>query len=220
VSDRIRILLVDDHAVLRAGLRLLLEAQPDMQVVGEAGDGAAAVQRAVELKPDVVLMDISMPGTNGLEAIRQLRRACPDTRILVLTMHANEEYLFQVLQDGGAGYVLKKAADTELIDAIRAVHAGQAFLYPSVTKMLIQDYVQRVRRGEESTSYGVLTEREREVLKLIAEGHTSQEIADILVLSIKTVETHRTHIMQKLNLHSRAELVKYAIRKGILTTEV
>lgn len=218
----IRILLADDHAVLRAGLRLLLNAEPDMTVVGEAATGEEALEKARELQPDVVVMDISMPGMNGLEATRRLRKQCPDTRVLVLTMHANEEYLFQVLQAGGSGYVLKKAADQELVDAIRAVHRGQTFLYPEVAHLLVRDYLQRVREGTigpEKARLDVLTEREREVLKYIAEGYTTQEIADKLFLSPKTVETHRAHIMDKLDLHSRAELVRYALRRGILMPE-
>jgi two-component system response regulator NreC len=215
----IRLLLVDDHAVLRAGLRLLLNSQPDMEVVGEASNGREALELAQTLHPDIILMDITMPDLNGLEATRLIKKKLPDVKVLILTMHANDEYLFQVLQAGGSGYVLKKAADSELIGAIQAVHRGEAFLYPEVTKMLVQDYLQRVREGIERQSFAVLTEREREVLKLVAEGYTTQEIADILVLSPKTVETHRAHIMDKLGLHSRAELVKYALRKGILTPE-
>jgi len=217
---KMRILLADDHAVLRAGLRMLLNAQPDMEVVGEAEDGREAVEKVATLQPDLVLMDIGMPKMNGLEASRQIKKRYPAVQILILTMHANEEYLFQVLQAGGSGYVLKKAADYELIGAIRTVRRGEVFLYPEVTKLLIQDYLQRVREGAESDRFEVLTEREREVLKLIAEGHTAQEIADILVVSPKTVQTHRTNIMDKLGLHSRAELVQYALRKGILTPEV
>jgi len=215
----IRILLVDDHAVVRAGLRYLLDAQPDMTVIGEAGSGEEALRLIEELQPDIVLMDISMPGMGGLEATRRIKRQFPTVKVLILTMHANEEYLFQVLQAGGSGYVLKKAADTELIGAIHVVHRGEAFLYPEVTTLLVQDYLQRVRDGAETGSYEVLTDREREVLRLIAEGYTSQEIADLLVVSLKTVETHRAHIMDKLSLHSRAELVQYALRKGILTPE-
>lgn len=215
----IRILLVDDHAVVRAGLRYLLDAQPDMTVIGEAGSGEEALRLIEELQPDIVLMDISMPGMGGLEATRRIKRLFPAVKVLILTMHANEEYLFQVLQAGGSGYVLKKAADTELIGAIHVVYRGEAFLYPEVTTLLVQDYLQRVRDGAETGSYEVLTDREREVLRLIAEGYTSQEIADLLVVSLKTVETHRAHIMDKLSLHSRAELVQYALRKGILTPE-
>ena len=218
----IQILLADDHAVLRAGLRLLLNAEPDMVVVGEAATGEEALQRAQALKPDVVVMDLTMPGMNGLEATRQLRKLNPETKVLVLTMHANEEYLFQVLQAGGSGYVLKKAADQELVDAIRAVQRGQTFLYPEVAQLLVRDYLQRAREGAagpEKARLDVLTEREREVLKYIAAGYTTNEIAEHLVLSPKTVETHRAHIMDKLNLHSRAELVRYALRRGILMPE-
>ncbi|MCL5256426.1 MAG: response regulator transcription factor [Chloroflexi bacterium] len=213
---KIRLLLADDHAILRAGLRALLNAEPDLEVVGEASDGPEAVARAQELKPDVALVDISMPLLSGLEATRQIRKRCPETKVLILTMHGDEEYLFQALHAGASGYILKRLADAQLIDAIREVCAGSAFLYPSVAAALAQDYLQRVSRGEESASYDGLTDREREVLTLIAEGHTNQEIADILVVSVKTVETHRSHIMDKLGFRTRAELVRYALRKGLL----
>lgn len=210
-------MLVDDHAVLRAGLRTLLNAEPDMEVVGEAADGKQAVQKVAELEPEVVLMDISMPVLNGLEATRQIRRAHPQVKVLVLTMHDSEEYLFQVLEAGASGYVPKKAADTELINAIRAVYRGEAFLYPTAAKALIQDYLERARAGEESDSFDRLTEREKEVLKLVAEGYTNQEIAYMLVISVKTVETHRARIMEKLEFRTRAELVRYALNRGLLT---
>ena len=217
MTHRIRLLLVDDHAVLRAGLRTLLNAEPDMEVVGEAADGKQAVQKVAELEPEVVLMDISMPVLNGLEATRQIRRAHPQVKVLVLTMHDSEEYLFQVLEAGASGYVPKKAADTELINAIRAVYRGEAFLYPTAAKALIQDYLERARAGEESDSFDRLTEREKEVLKLVAEGYTNQEIAYMLVISVKTVETHRARIMEKLEFRTRAELVRYALNRGLLT---
>jgi len=210
-------MLVDDHAVLRAGLRTLLNAEPDMEVGGEAADGKQAVQKVAELEPEVVLMDISMPVLNGLEATRQIRRAHPQVKVLVLTMHDSEEYLFQVLEAGASGYVPKKAADTELINAIRAVYRGEAFLYPTAAKALIQDYLERARAGEESDSFDRLTEREKEVLKLVAEGYTNQEIAYMLVISVKTVETHRARIMEKLEFRTRAELVRYALNRGLLT---
>ena len=217
MTHRIRLLLVDDHAVLRAGLRTLLNAELDMEVVGEAADGKQAVQKVAELEPEVVLMDISMPVLNGLEATRQIRRAHPQVKVLVLTMHDSEEYLFQVLEAGASGYVPKKAADTELINAIRAVYRGEAFLYPTAAKALIQDYLERARAGEESDSFDRLTEREKEVLKLVAEGYTNQEIAYMLVISVKTVETHRARIMEKLEFRTRAELVRYALNRGLLT---
>lgn len=215
-----RVLLADDHAVLRAGLKMLINSQPDMEVVGEASDGATAVQLCEQVDPDVVVMDIAMPGMNGLEATRQIRKRRLRTRVLALSMHANEEYLFQLLQAGGSGYVLKKAADTELLDAIRMVARGEIYLYPEVTKYLVRDYLQRLHEGDTNVALDSLTEREREVLRLVAEGYTTQEIAQQLVLSPKTVETHRAHIMDKLGLRSRSELVRYALRKGLLTPDI
>lgn len=212
----IRVLLADDHTILRAGLRTLLSAQPDLEIIGEASDGREAVQEAQRLQPDVILMDITMPEVNGIEATRQVKKILPETRVLVLTMHENEEYLFQVLRAGASGYILKEAADTELISAIRSVHAGRFYLAPPAQAMMVGDYMQRVRAGEERDSYSGLTEREREILKLVAEGYTNNQIGERLFISPKTVDTHRTHVMDKLNLHSRAELVKYAMRRGLL----
>lgn len=215
-AGKIRVLLADDHTILRAGLKMMLNIQPDIAVVGEASDGKQAIAEAQRLSPDVILMDITMPDCNGIEATRQVKRLLPDTRVLVLTMHENEEYLFQVLRAGASGYILKEAADTELISAIRAVYAGRFYLSPSAQSLMIGDYLLRVRTGEERDSYSALTEREREILKLVAEGYTNNQIAEQLFISPKTVDTHRTHIMDKLNLHSRAELVKYAMRRGLL----
>lgn len=216
MTEKIRLLLVDDHAVLRAGLRTLLNAEPDMVVVGEAADGNQALIQVARWRPDVVLMDISMPIMNGLEATRQIRKLYPDAKVLILTMHDSEEYLFQTLQAGGSGYVPKKAADTDLINAIRTVHSGETFIYPTAARKLIQDYMARAERGQEPESFGLLTDRERQVLKLMAEGYTNQEIANLLIISVKTVETHRARIMEKLGLRTRAELVRYAIRRGML----
>ena len=213
---KVRVLLADDHTILRAGLKMMLNAQPDIEVVGEASDGRQVVVEAQRLLPDVILMDITMPEFNGIEATRQVKRLLPETRVLVLTMHENEEYLFQMLRAGAAGYMLKEAADTELISAIRVVSSGRFYLSPSAQTMMVSDYLQRVRTGEERDSYGALTEREREILKLVAEGYTNAQIGERLFISPKTVDTHRTHIMDKLNLHSRAELVKYAMRRGLL----
>ncbi len=212
----IRILLADDHAVLRAGLRALLSAEPDMEVVGEAGDGQETVRQAALLRPDVVVMDIAMPGMSGLEATRKISQLETGARVLILTVHAEEQYLLPVVQAGGSGYVLKSQADTDLLEAIRAVHRGEVFLDPPAQKMLLEDYLDRVKAGKEVDSYQTLSEREREVLKLTAEGYTAQEIADRLILSPKTVDTYRQRVMDKLNLHHRAELVKYALRKGLL----
>jgi len=213
---KIRILLADDHTILRAGLKMMLNAQPDMEVIGEAQDGRQAIHEAQRLQPDVILMDITMPDMNGIEATKQIKRAQPEIKVLVLTMHEHDEYIFQALRAGASGYMLKEAADTELITALHVVQSGQFYLSPAAQSVMVGDYLQRVRTGEEKDSYSSLTEREREILKLVAEGHTNNQIAERLVISPKTVDTHRTHIMDKLNLHSRAELVKYAMRRGLL----
>lgn len=214
---KIRVMLVDDHPVVRKGLRALLEGEPDMEVVGEAGDGAQAVELAQTLRPDIITMDISMPEMDGLEATRRVRLCCPDTQVLILTVHAQERYLFPVLKAGAAGYVLKSTVDTELVDAIRTVAQGGAFLYPSATRMVLEDYLTHLRQGDAGDAYEQLSEREREVLKFIALGYTAAEIADKLVLSPKSIETYRMRIMQKLDLHSRAALVQYALARGLLT---
>lgn len=212
----IRILIADDHTVVRSGLRLLLNAQADLEVVGEAGTGEETVERALDLRPDIVLLDIAMPGLNGLDAARRIRQQAPEVRIIVLTMYDDEAYLRQFLEAGAAGYVLKRAADTELTDAIRAVHRGEPFVYPSLMRRLIDSYLQQPpppaarRDGEE------LSPREKEVLRLVALGYTSQQIADELCISVNTVETHRAHIMEKLGLRGRAQLVRYALTKGLL----
>ena len=216
MSSPIKVLLADDHTILRTGLRMLIGAAEGLEVVGEAGDGEEAVARADALRPDVVLMDITMPKMDGIQATREIRRMHPGIKVLMLTMHEDDAYLFRTIQAGGAGYVLKKAADAEVLDAIRHVAAGGAFIRPAVATRLMQDYQARVDQGEEAGSYGRLTEREREVLRLIAEGHTNTQIAARLVISVRTVESHRAHVMEKLGLQNRAELVKYALRKGLL----
>src|SRR5579875_3331576 len=216
--QRIRVLLADDHAVLRAGLRALLAGEPDMEVIGEATDGEDAIVQAQRLRPDVLVLDIAMPRVNGLEVIRRIREQGLDVKVLVLTMHSEEQYLLQVLRAGGSGYVLKASADTELMEAIRTVHRGEAFLYPSATALLLEDY--RERKGEdEHDRFDDLSEREREVLALTAAGYTNQEIADKLIISAKTVDTYRSRIMEKLDLHHRSELVKFALRHGMLTAQ-
>lgn len=216
ISDPIRVLIADDHPILRSGLKLLLGAEPDMVVVGEANNGREAVDQTIQLRPDVVVMDIAMPEMGGLEATRKLSELASGTRVLILTVHAEEQYLLPVIQAGGSGYVRKSQADTDLLEAVRAVHRGEVFLDRPATKMLLEDYLGRVQAGKETDTYRTLSEREREVLKFTAEGYTAQEIADRLVLSPKTVDTYRQRLMDKLNLHHRAELVKYALRKGLL----
>jgi DNA-binding NarL/FixJ family response regulator len=213
---KIRVLVVDDHTIVREGVHILLDAQSDIEVVGEAADGQEALVRARELQPEIALVDIAMPGLNGLDLTRALKRDWPQIKVIVLTMYESDEYFFQVLDAGASGYVLKKAASADLVAAIRAVHAGDVFLYPSVARRLVSDYLARVKSGEEQNSYDGLTPREREVLKLVAEGHTNQAIAEKLVISPSTVQTHRTRIMQRLNLHNRVELIQYAVRKGLL----
>jgi two-component system response regulator NreC len=214
--DKIRILLVDDHAILRAGLRALLSAEPDIEVVSEAGNGLEAVAQTEKLSPDIVLMDITMPVMDGLEATRRIHQSCPEVKVLVLTIHDSEEYLFQILEAGGAGYLVKDSADTDLINAIHAVYRGEAFLSPLAAKMVIKRYLRAVGQEEQKQNYEDLTRREKEILKLIADGYTNQEIADLLIISVKTVETHRAHILEKLELRTRADLVKYARSQGLL----
>ena len=217
----IRLLLADDHAVLRAGLAALLNAEDDMTVVGEAEDGAQAVELARTLQPDIVLMDIAMPGMNGIEATRQIKQAAPGTSVLALTMHDDPSYLRDILEAGGSGYVLKEAASEELLQAIRAVHGGGTYLHPSHTKMLLDEMLDRRDAQAEPGSgarerYELLSEREAQVFKLVALGHRNSEIAEMLHLSVKTVETYKARLMQKLGVRSRAALVRYALQLGIL----
>ncbi len=211
--SKISVLLVDDHAILRAGLRALLETYPDIEVVGEAGDGEEAICQVRKLRPDVVLMDVAMPEMNGLAATRHILAENPYARVLILTQYGNKEYVLPLLQAGASGYVLKQAADTDLITAIRAVQQGQSFLYPPVAKLLLEAYVSP---QEPTDPYERLTPREREVLIFIAQGCTNREIADILHISPKTVDVHRMRLMQKLDLHSVAEITRYAIRRGLV----
>jgi two-component system response regulator NreC len=212
----IKIVLVDDHEIVRAGLRMLIQAQPDMEIVGEAENGQQALDLCGQALPDVVIMDITMPGLSGLEVTRQLKQQSPDTNVLALTIHEGEQYFFEMLNAGASGYVPKRAAPTDLVNAIRAVHSGEVYLHPSVAKALVNDYLQRVQMGWERASYDGLTSREQEVLKMIAEGLMNKEIAEKLTISVRTVERHRENIMSKLNLHSRAELVRYAVDKGLI----
>ena len=202
--EKIRILLADDHTILRSGVRALLEGEPGLSVIGEAEDGRAAVRMACKLKPDVVIMDIAMPLLNGLEATRQIKIQCPDVKVLVLSMHDNEEYIRQALEAGAMGYILKDAAPGELIGAIKSVYRGEAVLSPAVTRLVIEDYLRwgGTRPQEETDS---LSPREREVLQLIAEGYTNKQIAEILSISIKTVQAHRNNLMQKLKRGSQQQ---------------
>lgn len=210
----VRILLADDHAMLRDGVRMVLEAHPGFEVVGTADNGRDAVRLAKELCPDIAVLDVAMPELNGLEATRAIRSISPDTEIVVLSMHEGEEYLREALRAGAAGYVLKRAAAKELVGAINAVRRGDKYLDPGLTHTLISDYVRQVERGDDTPDS--LTDRELEVLKLVAEGNTNRQIALQLNISIKTVQTHRANLMDKLNLHDRTELVRYAIRRGLI----
>ena len=211
----IRLVLVDDHAVVRSGLRILLASEPDVEIVGEAGTGAEALAVARATTPDVVLMDIGLPDRSGIEVTRALKADLPGTAVVALTIHEDEEYFFQMLHAGASGYVPKRAAPEELLTAVRTAAAGEIYLYPSLAKLLVRDYL--AGNHDNSAAFAEeLTEREREVLAYLAEGTSTRDIAEALVISPKTVGRHRENIMRKLNLHSRADLVKYAIRKGII----
>lgn len=214
----LRLLLVDDHPIVRTGLRMLFQSEPDMQVVGEADSGAEAIAAVQRLHPDVVIMDVAMPGMTGIEATRQIKANSPETAVLALTMHEDEQYFFAMLNAGASGYIPKRAAPDDLVAAIRVVAEGNVFLYSSLARFLMKDIVEQklTHTGEGDDG---LTTREIEVLTLIAEGHTSREIADDLVISVKTVERHRENIMNKLDIHSRVELVKYAIKRGLIQAE-
>ncbi|MBI2954879.1 MAG: response regulator transcription factor [Chloroflexi bacterium] len=214
--ERVRVLVVEDHGIVRDGIRLLLQAEPDMEVVGEASDGQSAIEKAAQLDPDVVLMDLGLPNVSGIDATRCIRESCPRTKVLALTVHDSDDHFFRSLDAGASGYVLKGATSNELLHAIRAAYRDEIYLPPSLSKRLVGDYLRRVRAGEEKDSYDSLSSREREVLRLIAEGNTNQEIASLLTVSPSTVQTHRSRIMEKLNLRSRADLIKYAIRRGVI----
>ena len=215
----ITVLLAEDHTIVRKGIRSLLDAERDIDVVGEAENGREAVEIAEVIHPDIVVMDHSMPVLNGLEAMRQIRQRDDGIKVLILTMHTNEEYVFQFLRAGAAGYVVKQSAPNELVAAIRAVAAGQSYLSPSISKTVIDEYVRQSQELAITDSYDALTSREREVLQLIAEGNTNREIATQLHISVKTAGVHRNNIMQKLHLSTMAELTRYAIRKGIISLE-
>lgn len=214
MTERIRVLIADDHTIVRSGLSLLLASESDIEVVGEAKDGAAAVEMTAQLNPHVVLMDIGMPALNGFEATSQIKREMPEVNILVLTMHRSDEYFFQMLEAGASGYVLKGAETSELISAVRAVSKGEVFLYPTMARRLVQEYLRQT--GSDAVARDRLTQREREILKLIADGYSNKDIAKKLVVSPSTVHSHRSNLMQKLELNSRHELVQYARRHGLI----
>ncbi len=216
MSEPLEILLVDDHRMFRAGIKALIEAEGRMRVVGEAGSGDEAVDRVRELKPDVVVMDLSMPGSNGLEATRRIAALGLDTKVLVLTVHAEEEYLVPVVEAGASGYLTKTSADTDLLEALRVVARGQVFMPPKATTLLLQRYKERDDRDSDSGTLQALSAREREVLALTAEGFSSREIGEKLFISPKTVDTYRSRIMEKLGLSHRSELVRFALEVGLL----
>jgi DNA-binding NarL/FixJ family response regulator len=214
---KIRVVVVDDHTVVRDGVCALLALAPDIEIVGEAGDGREALEKLREVSPDVVLMDVAMPMMGGLETTRRIRKEFPNVKVLVLTQYADKEYVFPVIEAGANGFISKTAASSEIATGIRSVYRGDSFLSPSVAKLLVENYQQLGSSRESSDPYNQLTDRDREVLKLLAEGHTNQEIADILLISPKTVDGYKTSLMDKLDIHNRIDLVKYALRKGIIT---
>jgi DNA-binding NarL/FixJ family response regulator len=214
-APRTRILLADDHAVVREGLRMVLNAEPDLEVIAEAGDGAEAIQRALQEDVDLAILDVTMPRMTGLEATRELAHRRPELRVLILSMHESEQYLYEALKAGASGYVLKSVVDRDLVEACHAAMRGEPFLYPGAVTALIRDLVDRERRGEPSRK-DALTPREQEVVKLIAESYSTREIAETLVISEKTVERHRANILEKLGMHDRVELTRYAVRRGLV----
>ncbi len=213
--ETIKVLLVDDHTIVRQGIRALLESVPDIQIIGEAEDGKAAVEMAEKLRPNIMLVDISLPMLNGLEVTRRVRKKVPECKVLVLTMHENEMYVSQILRTGASGYLVKKTAVSELIMAIRSVHQGKAYFSPSISKIVLNDYLRKESKGD-GPSTELLSNREREILQLLAEGYSNKEIAVILNLSVKTVSNHRNRIMQKLDIHDITSLVKYALKQGFI----
>jgi two-component system, NarL family, response regulator NreC len=214
---RIRILLADDHKLIRSGLRLLVQQQPDLSVVGEANDGRETVALAKSLKTDVVVMDIGMPNLNGIEAAFQITQASPDISVVMLSMHADESYILRALKAGAKGYLLKDSAESDLIKAVHAVAGGKSFFSPAVSKVLLEDYVRKLKGSGSEDAYDLLTPREREILQLVAEGKSNKDVANLLNLSVYTVETHRSNIMEKLNLRGIPELILFAVRKGIIS---
>lgn len=219
MEEKQRVVIAEDHTILREGLRALLSSQSELEVVGEAQDGREAIHRVEELKPHLVLMDLSMPRMNGMEAIKEIKKRCPETKILALTVHQTEEHILATLQAGADGYVLKDAASTELMMAIKSVLMGKTYLCPGVSEKVIEGYLEGKKAVKTRSSWDTLTSREREILKLIAEGHKNKEIADYLCISAKTVEKHRANLMQKLNLHSTSALTAFAMEKGLISKE-
>ncbi len=216
---KIRVLIADDHAIVREGIRMILAMRDDIEVVGEAADGIEAIDKVGKLSPDVVLLDIAMPGLGGLEAALEIIKTSPQSKILVLTQYDNAEYIYRFLKIGVAGYVLKKAVGSDLVAAIRAVYQGKSFIDPFIAEKVIKGFIEHPQVAGNEVLYDRLSDREKQVLKLIAEGNTMQQIADILCLSIKTVMTHRTNLMEKLDIHNRTELIKYAIRQGLVSAD-
>lgn len=212
---KIRVLLAEDHTIVRQGIAALLRTESDMEVVGEASNGMEAIELAKKLGPDVILMDIGMRQLNGLEATREIKKLFPSMKILVLTMHDNEEWILQILRAGASGYLIKDLAMTDLISALRAVYQGDSYLSPSISKMVIEEYIRKAELGERKGAEDLLSGREREILQLIAEGNSIPQISNLLCISKKTVEAHKTHIMEKLNIHDKVGLIKYAIRTGL-----
>jgi two-component system, NarL family, response regulator NreC len=212
----IRVVIADDHSVVRQGLRAWLERSGYIQVVGEAADGREAVALVDELKPDVVMMDIAMPMLNGIDATAQVMRRHPDTKVIILSMHADESYILRALGAGAKGYLLKESTETDVLPAVKSVTEGKPYVTPSIARLLLEDYIRMLKQNNLQDSYDLLTEREREVLQLLAQGKSNKEVAQVLDLSPHTIESHRTNLMQKLNLHNTAEIVLYAVRKGIV----
>lgn len=215
----IRVILAEDHTIVRKGLRALLESAMDIEVVAEAADGRMALDLVADMRPDVVVMDITMPLLNGLEATRQLKQQYPDLKIVILTMHSDEEYVFQSLRAGVDGYLIKQTAPNELVKAIRAAHQGDSYMSPTISKKVIAEYIRQAEKGLEPSSLERLTRREREVLQLVAEGHSMGQIAGLLYISEKTARVHRSHLMSKLDLHNTAELTLYAVRHGVISLD-
>ena len=212
----VRILIADDHTLFREGVRALLSSYDDLEVVGEAADGGEAIEQVKKLRPDIVLLDIAMPGLGGLEATLEIKKLCPEVKILILTQYSDREYLYRFLKAGVSGYVLKRAAGAELVSAIRAVYQGGTFLHPEVAPAVIEGYLGKVQPPEQMDPYETLTDREKQVLKLVAEGKTNKEIAEILAISVKTAMAHRAHMAEKLGIHNRAELIRFALDQGIV----